>query len=141
MVNDNKNTSEPSATGQTGAVAAKAEDGIRVTGDSKKETPEKQKQRNPTVTFNVGGTKYEISQTLLLIHPYSLLSEEADKQRRKDKPEDPIFIDRDGGRFKYVLDWMRDNQVVIPVTVSKKALLNELRYFGFDNVDESTIRH
>ena len=55
-------------------------------------------------------------------------------------PQDqPVFINRDGGRFKYVLDWMRDGRVIIPMEVTKDALLNDLHYYGFDDADPLTI--
>jgi BTB/POZ domain len=50
--------------------------------------------------------------------------------------EKPIFIDRDGHLFSYVLNYMRDNgRVHLPVTLSKEALLSELEYFGFDKTN------
>ena len=138
-MDDAKNTTTPSVTEQSTAGDSKRSDTTSDNDDKKKQQSEREKRRNPTVTFNVGGTKYEVSLTLLNIHPHCLLSKEADKPKHQDNPDEPIFIDRDGSRCKYVLDWMRDNQVVIPATVSKKALLNELHVYGFDSVDESTI--
>ena len=47
---------------------------------------------------------------------------------------EPIFIDRDGDRFRYVLDFMRDGKVILPynsVVVTKESLLVEFQYFGF----------
>ncbi|CAB9526947.1 expressed unknown protein [Seminavis robusta] len=52
---------------------------------------------------------------------------------------EPVFIDRDGGLFRYVLNYMRTLQVNIPMTESKQALLNELEYYGFENVESESI--
>ncbi|CAB9507514.1 WD repeat domain 85 [Seminavis robusta] len=95
----------------------------------------------PTVRFNVGGTKYEISRSLLSQHQNTMLARIASETWQKD-PQSEIFVERDGGRFKFVLDFMRDGQVILPAPgqVSKESLLNELAYFGFDNVDPSRIK-
>ena len=34
---------------------------------------------------------------------------------------DDIFIERDGGRFKFVLDYMRDGRVVLPLSINNKT--------------------
>ena len=49
-----------------------------------------------------------------------------------------IFIDRCGARFDFVLDYLRDGQVHIPLGVSKAAVMNDLQYFGF-TVDEQDV--
>ena len=54
--------------------------------------------------------------------------------RTAELNREPIFIDRDGDRFRYVLDYMRDGKVILPynsVVVTKESLLVELQYFGF----------
>ena len=63
------------------------------------------------VKFNVGGSIYEVSRSLLDQFPNTMIARAAStmwnkKTRSKDKP---IFIDRNGDRFAYVLDYMRDN--------------------------------
>eukprot|EP00548_Thalassiothrix_antarctica_P011562 CAMPEP_0194156398 /NCGR_PEP_ID=MMETSP0152-20130528/68194_1 /TAXON_ID=1049557 /ORGANISM="Thalassiothrix antarctica, Strain L6-D1" /LENGTH=193 /DNA_ID=CAMNT_0038864045 /DNA_START=188 /DNA_END=769 /DNA_ORIENTATION=- len=51
-----------------------------------------------------------------------------------------LFIERDGERFRYCLDYMRDGGIVhLPPTVPKAALLQDLEYYGFQHVDESKI--
>jgi len=42
-----------------------------------------------------------------------------------------LFIDRNGERFQYILDFRRDNEVHLPVTVSKATFGKDLEYFGF----------
>jgi len=88
------------------------------------------------VKFNVGGHRYEISRSLLDQYPDMMLTKSASEQWQKD-PNAEIFIERNGARFQYVLDFLRDGVVDLPVTESKSALVNELEYFGIDtsNVD------
>ena len=51
-----------------------------------------------------------------------------------------LFIERDGDRFKFCLDYMRDGGIIgLPPTVSKEALLQDLAYYGFQDVDPSGI--
>eukprot|EP00536_Pseudo-nitzschia_multiseries_P016696 jgi/Psemu1/328318/estExt_fgenesh1_pg.C_12020003 len=51
-----------------------------------------------------------------------------------------IFVDRNGDRFQYVLDYMRDGQKAsLPFTVSKEGFLKDLEYYGFDDVDAKSI--
>ncbi|KAL3928662.1 MAG: hypothetical protein SGBAC_012553 [Bacillariaceae sp.] len=90
---------------------------------------------NKTVLFNVGGKIYEISKSLLQAFPNTLLATKASTQTVS-----PIFIDRDADRFAYCLDFMRDNgKVHLSETVSKTSLVEELKYFGFANIDEALI--
>ncbi|CAB9507515.1 BTB/POZ domain-containing protein [Seminavis robusta] len=94
-----------------------------------------------TVRFNVGGTKYEVSRSLLSQHQDTVLARMASATWQRN-PHIEIFVERDGGRFKFVLDYMRDGQVILPASgqVSKESLLNELMYFGFDTADPSRIK-
>mmetsp|Transcript_13886 Transcript_13886/g.19007 ORF Transcript_13886/g.19007 Transcript_13886/m.19007 type:complete len:206 (-) Transcript_13886:396-1013(-) len=91
-----------------------------------------------TCRFNVGGSKYEVSRSLLEQHPNTMLARISSEQWQKD-PEKEIFIDRDGDRFRYCLDYLRDGHVALPVTVAKKALLQDLEYYGVEGVDEGSI--
>eukprot|EP00957_Ditylum_brightwellii_P042874 3245381-Ditylum_brightwellii.AAC.1 len=85
--------------------------------------------------FNVGGRKYEVSKSLLEQHPNTMLARISSEQWQKD-PEAEIFIDQDGDRFRYCLDYLRFGSVVLPVTVAKKAVLQDLAYYGVEDVDE-----
>lgn len=54
--------------------------------------------------------------------------------------DDTLFIERDGQRFRYCLDFMRDGGTVkLPITISKDALIQDLVYYGFDDIDSSNI--
>jgi BTB/POZ domain len=51
----------------------------------------------------------------------------------------PIFIDRDGERFVYVLDSVRDGKVSLPISISKGAFLSDLSYYGIEVTDSNLI--
>lgn len=98
-----------------------------------------------TVKFNVGGTIYEVSMSLIESFPSTLLATVIDLSPSNTKdcedPDAPIFIDRNAERFQYCLDYMRDGEVWLPNTVSKQALLKDLDYFGFDKDAVATKIH
>jgi K+ channel tetramerisation domain. len=92
------------------------------------------------VTFNVGGTCYQVSRSLLDQFPHSMLSKSTSEQWQKD-PNSEIFIERDGARFKYVLDYMRDGKVDVPLHETKTSILAELEYFGIDVADDNSVNY
>ena len=47
-----------------------------------------------------------------------------------DQETKTIFIDRDGLRFRYVLDYLRDHEINLPMTESREAMHKELEYYG-----------
>ncbi|GIX64308.1 BTB/POZ domain-containing protein KCTD12-like [Babesia caballi] len=52
-----------------------------------------------------------------------------------------VFIDRDGARFSYILDYLRDGDVALPADPSLcRALLQDARYFRLPGL-EITISH
>ena len=88
--------------------------------------------------FNVGGQHYEVSRSLLQSHPDTMLAKSASDQWQED-PESEIFIERDGARFRFVMDYLRDGNVTLPITETKEAFVAELEYYNIaTNVD--TIR-
>ena len=95
----------------------------------------------PVVHLNVGGTLFQVSRSTLELYKdtmlYRLISQRWNQESRN--PNEPLFIDRNGVRFQYVLDWMRDRQVNLPVTESQAAVFKELEYYGFQTVEASTI--
>jgi len=89
-----------------------------------------------TIQFNVGGKVYEVSRSLLSQYPDSVLKRMVSKPWLKiSNRKEPLFIDRNGERFQYCLDYMRDGSGTLPITVSKKSLLNDMEFYGFENVD------
>jgi len=88
----------------------------------------------PTVRLNVGGHLYEVPRSLFDLYPESMLARLLDDTWRSgnddDSSNETIFVDRNGERFQYVLDLLRDGRVFLPLTVSKEAFLVDLEYFG-----------
>ena len=100
-----------------------------------------------TVRLNVGGTKYEISTSLIDMYPDTMLARMiSDRWQQHDDDdndgtttEEGVFIDRNGVRFQYVLDYMRDQKVHSAIGASCASIRKELEYFGFDNVPADAI--
>mmetsp|Transcript_35801 Transcript_35801/g.106851 ORF Transcript_35801/g.106851 Transcript_35801/m.106851 type:complete len:269 (-) Transcript_35801:325-1131(-) len=97
--------------------------------------------RPTSVSISVGGTQYQVSRSLLEQHPDVMITRMASETWHSN-PKDPLFIERDGERFRYVLDYMRDGQVSLPGGrgVTKTSILNDLTYYGFSNVNPECIR-
>ena len=53
----------------------------------------------------------------------------ASDQWQKD-PESEIFIERDGRRFRFVLDYLQDGKVGLPITETNDAFVSELEYYN-----------
>jgi BTB/POZ domain-containing protein KCTD8/12/16 len=70
-----------------------------------------------TITFDVGGKIYRVSQSLVASYPDTMLAKmSSETWAKKDNTtnnheEQPIYIDCDSERFGYVLDYMRDGLV------------------------------
>ena len=91
--------------------------------------------------LNVGGTKYEVSDTLLDGFPESMVRKiTSDTWNQKSNDDDgddgkntkEIFIERNGGRFQYVLDFMRDGTVTLPPSIPRQQLIKDMEYYGID---------
>jgi hypothetical protein len=77
------------------------------TGDSTKK--KKSKVIRKAIRLNVGGTRYEVSRSLMEMYPDTMLARlTSDDWSNADDQE--VFIDRNGPRFQYVLDYMRDQK-------------------------------
>jgi hypothetical protein len=90
------------------------------------------------IKFNIGGTRYEVSQSLLQSYPDSMLAKSAAEQWHTD-PDSEIFIDRDGARFQYVLDYLRDGAVQLPVVVTRASILSDLRFYTVAIKEEAIV--
>jgi BTB/POZ domain/SPRY domain len=88
----------------------------------------------PIITFDVGGQVYCVSKDLLQKFPDTLLCRAA-SDITMNNHDDPIFIKRNGHRFQYVLDYMRDSRILgmIDHNICKEALYKDLDFFGFEN--------
>jgi hypothetical protein len=95
------------------------------------------------VAFNVGGYPYKVRRSLLEKFPDTILARSAAKHwnNRDEDSKKSIFIDQDGQRFRYCLEYMRNGTVQLPLTESKTALLQDLHYYGFENVDPDSINN
>lgn len=91
-----------------------------------------------TVTFNVGGQLYEISRDIIMEFPDSLLAKLACGKQWHHDPTKAIFLNGDGRRFRFCLDYMRSGRVYLPLSVSKKAVLSDFDYYGIV-IDEHEI--
>ena len=92
------------------------------------------------VKFNVGGTRYEVARSQIEMHPQSMLARMVSKQWQEDSCAE-IFIERDGSRFKYVLDYLRDGNVLLPVSFAREKLLDEFKYFCIELPEPSAISY
>jgi len=68
------------------------------------------------VKFNIGGTLYEVSRSLLKQHPNTMISRMTSEtwqqqQQQKQGHDEALFIERDGPRFRYILDYMWDGKI------------------------------
>uniref|UniRef100_A0A7S1FYD7 Potassium channel tetramerisation-type BTB domain-containing protein n=1 Tax=Corethron hystrix TaxID=216773 RepID=A0A7S1FYD7_9STRA len=90
-----------------------------------------------TVLFDVGGKKYKTARSLLNDHPETMLARMASQEWNPDAGK-KLFIERDGERFRYVLDYLRDGKAILPIDVSKEALLIDMEFYGI-NVRENDI--
>jgi hypothetical protein len=91
-----------------------------------------------TVKFNVGGRHYEVSRSLIEKFPSTMLARMISETWQTD-PEATLFIDRDSDRFRFCLDYMRADKVCLPLNISKEAFLDDLAFYGFEDVDPSKI--
>lgn len=82
-----------------------------------------------TVKFNVSGFKYVEPRSILGAYPNSVLCTMVSEQTSIN-PDAEVFLHRDGELFHWVLDYLRFHRVVLPATVSRDVLMNELVYFG-----------
>eukprot|EP00933_Yihiella_yeosuensis_P026541 TRINITY_DN20610_c0_g1_i1.p1 TRINITY_DN20610_c0_g1~~TRINITY_DN20610_c0_g1_i1.p1 ORF type:complete len:226 (-),score=42.49 TRINITY_DN20610_c0_g1_i1:170-847(-) len=104
---------------------------------AKVEDVEVEVEKQDTVTFNVGGTKYEVLRSpTLSLHPDSVLHQMAEDSSGPD----PIFVEADPNIFQYLLAYLRCRKVHIPFTVSKDAMIHEGRVLGIGIKQEDVIQ-
>ncbi|CAF1031698.1 unnamed protein product [Brachionus calyciflorus] len=87
------------------------------------------------VELNVGGVYYTTTVKTLCNESNSLLSQMFELNTKPKDSKDRIFIDRDGLLFRYILDFLRNKQLVLPENFSeKKRLKCEAEYFKLSNL-------
>ena len=94
-----------------------------------------------TVHFNVGGTKYEVARSLIQRYPNTMLARMISEewQNSNGNNTNELFIERDGDRFRYVLDYLRDGKIILPINIPKSSMMEELQYYGIENVNENSL--
>eukprot|EP00058_Branchiostoma_floridae_P000077 XP_002585565.1 hypothetical protein BRAFLDRAFT_258334 [Branchiostoma floridae] len=85
------------------------------------------------VELNVGGTSYSTSLETLRRHPDSVLGRMFAAGPRSEPPRDGkgrYFVDRDGQLFRYVLDYLRTDRLLLPAGFpEKERLRREAEHF------------
>lgn len=90
-------------------------------------------EESSIIELNVGGTHYTTSKATLCSQDSMLKSLfhfplVYDQQKR-------IFIDRDGQHFRYILNFLRDHYIDIPIDpIVQNELLREAQYYCLDNL-------
>ena len=93
-----------------------------------------------TVKLDVGGKKYKFSKALIEQYPTTMLARLVSETWNANDADGEIFVDRDGDTFRYVLSYMRDQKVFLPMNeVSKQTVLQELAYYGFEDVSDDAV--
>ena len=94
--------------------------------------------KSSIIKLNVGGVRYDVSQSLLDRFPCSMLSKLVSDtwiEGAMDEDTKEVFIDRNGERFQYVMDYMRDGVVELPMSIPRGQLVMDMNYFGIDYQD------
>lgn len=88
------------------------------------------------VTFNVGGKMYSVNQSLLNRYPDTVLGTTSSLwNTERHEHNEPIFFDRNGDRFPYILDYMRDQRKIeLPLSISKESFVKDLEFYGFRDI-------
>ena len=86
------------------------------------------------VRLNVGGTRYDVSRDTLERYEDSMLARLISKHWKEGNSDDnmPIFIDRNGRLFEFVLDYLRAGKVYLPPTMHIEAMRDEFDFYGID---------
>jgi hypothetical protein len=93
-----------------------------------------------TVHFDVGGKIYKVAEDTLMKYENTVLAKMVSENWNKGNNLEPLFIDRNGERFQYILDWYRDGRITVPRTVAIEAVKGDALFFGLpdDVVIEDT---
>lgn len=83
---------------------------------------------NPIIRLNVGGTRYEVSRDTLMRYERSMLASLVSGKWKEGDGDKEIFIDRDGTRFKYILDYLRSDRLHVPHLSDRSTLKDEFDF-------------
>jgi hypothetical protein len=97
-------------------------------------------EKGKIIRLNVGGTRYDVSRDTLERCEGSMLASLISKHWKEGNADDsePIFIDRNGRLFEYVLDYLRSSKVYLPSCTRREAVKAEFEFYGID-VDMSKV--
>jgi len=70
---------------------------------------------------------FEVSRELVERHPATKLAIIAEESW---DDSEAIFMDGNSERFEYVLDYVRTGHVVLPINISRTALLQDLEFMA-----------
>jgi hypothetical protein len=82
------------------------------------------------IHFNVGGMHYDVAKETLLKFNDTMLAKLIVEKQIKGSIQEPLFIDRNGERFQYILDWYRDGRISVPKTIGIDAVKIDALFFG-----------
>jgi len=98
-----------------------------------------------TVSFDVGGKLYKVAKESIKSHKGSILARLVSETlkpetNKEDSQVSEIFIDRDGERFAYVLDFIRYGEVALPKGMSREMFIKDLDFFGIQLENEDKVK-
>ena len=85
-----------------------------------------------TVTFDVGGRLHKVRNSFISLNQNNVIGRLGQIALDRNVDE-PIFIDRDGDIFIYVLNFLRDGTIELPTTIPRSTFIRELRFYGIDS--------
>ncbi len=89
------------------------------------------------VDLNVGGTLYSTSRATLVRYDSMLARMFSGRHELKRRPDGRVFIDRDGDRFRHVLNFLRDGDLDVELLdeATRKGLKREAAFFCLPQLD------
>ena len=89
-----------------------------------------EENKRKIVQLDVGGTVYKVSRDTLERCEGSMLANLISDHWKEGNSDEPIFIDRNGLLFQYVLDYLRMEKVYLSSTVNTAAIKEEFEFYG-----------
>uniref|UniRef100_A0A915KRE5 Potassium channel tetramerisation-type BTB domain-containing protein n=1 Tax=Romanomermis culicivorax TaxID=13658 RepID=A0A915KRE5_ROMCU len=93
---------------------------------------------NDLIQLNVGGTRYATTRKVLLKDSKSRLADWFKNTNTNDLPKDDqnqYFIDRDGLLFRFILDFLRADVLILPDKFpERKRLLCEAQFYNLNSL-------
>ena len=93
------------------------------------------------VKLNVGGVEYETTMEHISLLPklFKIANERWLLDPESEMGE--IFVDRNGLRFAYCLDYVRDGEVAIPSSITVESLVRDLKYYEVSDISANSIKN